>query len=325
MAWQNFATKTSPTAMSTLDTQSNNVAQWGAIDCSTSGTNAITLTASLSGYTPAAVANYVTYRFVAANTTTGATTLKISNGSFLNCYAGDGTTQITTGDIVQNQAYLATYNSALNSAAGGWLITPLGAIGYQTTGTGLIVRQTSPTLITPALGTPGSGTLTNCTGYPVSTISTYTTLSGTSTQITGLSASGRTFVVSFVGASFNATAALRIRIGPSGGVATSGYGGVVSICADASTPSNVIASSGWDAPSVGAALAYSGNLHFALADAATHTYTLCGILADIGGATSNIYTYGGSIALSGALDRVQITTVAATATFDAGSMSILTI
>lgn len=35
------------------------------------------------------------------------------------------------------------------------------------TGTGVFVRQTSPTLTTPVLGTPTSGTLTNCTGLPV--------------------------------------------------------------------------------------------------------------------------------------------------------------
>jgi len=36
------------------------------------------------------------------------------------------------------------------------------------TGSGSTVKQTSPTLITPALGTPSSGTLTNTTGFPVS-------------------------------------------------------------------------------------------------------------------------------------------------------------
>lgn len=36
-----------------------------------------------------------------------------------------------------------------------------------TTGTGNAVRATSPTLVTPILGTPTSGTLTNCTGLPV--------------------------------------------------------------------------------------------------------------------------------------------------------------
>jgi len=39
------------------------------------------------------------------------------------------------------------------------------------TGTGNPVLQTSPTLITPLLGTPTSGTLTNCTGYTVGNIS----------------------------------------------------------------------------------------------------------------------------------------------------------
>lgn len=37
------------------------------------------------------------------------------------------------------------------------------------TGTGTFVGSTSPTLVTPAIGTPTSGTLTNCTGLPIST------------------------------------------------------------------------------------------------------------------------------------------------------------
>jgi hypothetical protein len=37
------------------------------------------------------------------------------------------------------------------------------------TGTGSVVLSTSPTLVTPLLGTPTSGTLTNATGLPIST------------------------------------------------------------------------------------------------------------------------------------------------------------
>jgi len=37
------------------------------------------------------------------------------------------------------------------------------------TGSGALVFATSPTLVTPLLGTPTSGTLTNCTGLPLST------------------------------------------------------------------------------------------------------------------------------------------------------------
>ncbi len=39
----------------------------------------------------------------------------------------------------------------------------------ETTGTGKIVLQNGATLIVPALGTPASGILTNCTGLPIST------------------------------------------------------------------------------------------------------------------------------------------------------------
>lgn len=53
------------------------------------------------------------------------------------------------------------------------LITPVavangGTGGTTATGTGAVVLATSPTLVTPALGTPSSGSLANCTGYPIS-------------------------------------------------------------------------------------------------------------------------------------------------------------
>lgn len=59
----------------------------------------------------------------------------------------------------------------LAMAAGGVLtigtssVTPAGI-----TGSGLMVFNNAPTLIGPALGTPISGTLTNCTGFPVANL-----------------------------------------------------------------------------------------------------------------------------------------------------------
>jgi len=50
--------------------------------------------------------------------------------------------------------------TALSVAQGGTGVT-------TSTGTGAGVHATSPTLVTPVLGTPTSGTLTNCTGLPV--------------------------------------------------------------------------------------------------------------------------------------------------------------
>jgi hypothetical protein len=56
----------------------------------------------------------------------------------------------------------------------------LAGVMTNETGTGSLVFATSPTLVTPALGTPSSGTLTNCTGLPFAAgvSSKPTTLSG---------------------------------------------------------------------------------------------------------------------------------------------------
>jgi hypothetical protein len=45
----------------------------------------------------------------------------------------------------------------------------LAAAVTDETGSGALVFATSPTLVTPVLGTPASGTLTNCTGLPINT------------------------------------------------------------------------------------------------------------------------------------------------------------
>ena len=63
--------------------------------------------------------------------------------------------------------------SALGTGVDTWLGTPssanLAAAVTDETGSGALVFANSPTLITPALGTPSSGTLTSCTGLPLTT------------------------------------------------------------------------------------------------------------------------------------------------------------
>ena len=58
----------------------------------------------------------------------------------------------------------------LTTGVTGTLPVTNGGTGVTTsTGTGNVVLSNSPTLVTPALGTPASGTLTNATGLPLST------------------------------------------------------------------------------------------------------------------------------------------------------------
>ena len=63
--------------------------------------------------------------------------------------------------------------TGLGTGVGTWLATPssanLAAAITDETGSGALVFATSPTFVTPVLGTPSSGTLTSCTGLPIST------------------------------------------------------------------------------------------------------------------------------------------------------------
>lgn len=60
-------------------------------------------------------------------------------------------------------------NKTFDTAGTGNSFSINGLAATANTGTGAVVRATSPTLVTPALGTPASGVLTNATGLPVST------------------------------------------------------------------------------------------------------------------------------------------------------------
>ena len=68
----------------------------------------------------------------------------------------------TAIDVIGNAQAAITFLTTPSSAN-------LAALLSDETGSGAAVFATSPTLVTPALGTPSSGTLTNCTGLPVAT------------------------------------------------------------------------------------------------------------------------------------------------------------
>lgn len=73
-------------------------------------------------------------------------------------------------DTIVGKATTDTFtNKTLDTAGTGNVLRINGTQVSAVTGTGSVVLATSPTLVTPLLGTPTSGTLTNCTGLPVST------------------------------------------------------------------------------------------------------------------------------------------------------------
>lgn len=74
------------------------------------------------------------------------------------------------GKYVTTDGTTASWGSIAMGAVSGVLPVANGGTGVVTsTGTGNTVLSTSPTLVTPLLGTPTSGVLTNCTGLPLTT------------------------------------------------------------------------------------------------------------------------------------------------------------
>jgi hypothetical protein len=137
-----------------IDTEFNNIQT--AVGTKTDNASAAITGGSITGITDLAVADGGT----GASTATAAlNNLLPSQTSNANKYLQtDGTNaswdaiSISTGDIT----------GTLPVANGGTGVT-------SSTGTGSVVLSNSPTLVTPALGTPASGVATNLTGLPIST------------------------------------------------------------------------------------------------------------------------------------------------------------
>jgi hypothetical protein len=80
--------------------------------------------------------------------------------------AGGGVTTISFGSTGLTPS---TATSGAVTVAGTLAVANGGTGVTTSTGSGANVLSTSPTLVTPVLGTPSSGTLTSCTGLPLTT------------------------------------------------------------------------------------------------------------------------------------------------------------
>ena len=174
------------------------------------------------------------------------------------------------------------------------------------------------TLAAPAVA--GTNTLTLQAATATNAVNTLgtavATTSGTSIDFTGLPNWIKRITVMFNGVSGNASSNLLVQIG-SGSVTTSGYASQGSYT---TTGTNITPSTAgfvvWrDAASYG----LTGHMIITNITGTTWIESHTGTLAT----NVNVYGAGSSPSLSGALDRVRITTVNGTDLFDAGVVNIL--
>lgn len=166
-----------------------------------------------------------------------------------------------------------------------------------------------------------SGLVTGATGalYPIVSGASVSA-SGTSVDFTGLPSWVRRVTVILSGISTNGTARVQVQIGPSGGVATTGY---TSYSGMSSANTSITTGFAAEAGSSAANWIRTGHFVLTLADAATNLWVYSAAVGILDGVTGYGATGGGNIALAGALSVLRITTVGGTNTFDAGTLNIL--
>lgn len=141
--------------------------------------------------------------------------------------------------------------------------------------------------------------------------------SQTSIDFTGIPAWVNRIAVMPRGISTNGTSPLTIRVGDGAFVSTGYLGAVTQITG--ATPASLNATSGCDILRTVAATSVFGATCF-ITRQSGNIWTFSGTGAFSSSATTTIFS--NEIALSGALDRVGLTTLGGTDTFDAGSVNI---
>jgi hypothetical protein len=144
--------------------------------------------------------------------------------------------------------------------------------------------------------------------------------SGTSIDFTGIPSWVKRITVMFNGVSTNGTSNILFQLGDSGGIENTGYLGSGSVIG-ASSASSANFTAGFGLTGANATYDYSGSLSICLQDATSNTWVANGFFGS-STVTANWFT-SGKKPLSATLDRVRITTVNGTDTFDAGSINIL--
>ena len=178
---------------------------------------------------------------------------------------------------------------------------------------GTVEIQSNGTTKLSVLSTGVSGVITQGTAVA--------STSGTSIDFTSIPSWVKRITVMFNGVSTSGTSAKIIQLGDSGGVETSGYTGTGTVVGNGSGTSTAMSSGFFIANTSAATDILSGQATISLLDSATNTWSYSGVFGQ-STATAIIYWAGGAKALSATLDRVRITTVNGTDTFDLGSINI---
>lgn len=151
------------------------------------------------------------------------------------------------------------------------------------------------------------------------TLETVKSASGTSVDFTGIPSWARRITVMFSLVSTNGTSNLQIQLGDAGGFETTGYGSSMTYIVNATAATTNI-STGLLAGTYGSAGASYNGLTIISTLGSNIWVSSCNL---VDAASARTFLGAGGKTLSDTIDRIRITTVNGTDTFDAGNINIL--
>ena len=274
---------------------------------------------------------------VATSTSTPAITLSTSvtgvlkgNGAAISA-AVAGTDYVTpTGTETLTNKTIAYASNTLTDVVG---VTATQTLTNKTLTAPTIASANLTTALTlaGAAGTNGQVLTSAGSGLPTwATVSAGFTLgtpvdstSGTSIDFTGIPAGVKQIVIAFANVSTNGYSGYLIQIGDSGGVETTDYLSMTVSFASGGTAQFENRTSGYENRvnfNSGSGTIASGSITLTLENSTTRTWVASGMLFNT--SVKECSFNAGSKSLSAVLDRVRITTVGGTDTFDAGQINI---
>jgi hypothetical protein len=242
------------------------------------------------------------------NSTTGTiATLNSTTGTITNLsttLAGDFTISQGTATLATSGATAGTYGSV--TAIPFLTVDAKGRITSATTGT--------------FSSTPADGSITPAKlSQPFTSGNSVASTSGTAIDFTGIPSWVKRVTVMFSGVSTNGVSVVQVQLG-SGSPTTSGY--LASATGALNGASPLVTN-----PTTGFQIIADGSAGFVRSGILVCTLVGSNIWVASGNgndsASARFWLCGGSVSLSGTLDRVRITTVNGTDTFDAGSVNIM--
>ena len=236
--------------------------------------------------------------------------------SSINASTSGGGGIITTADATGN----------LNIQSGGSTVVAVTATGASVTGTLAATGAVSGTTgtFTSTLGVTGaitgSSTVAGSTGilYPLTSGTAVASTSGTSIDFTGIPSWVKRVTIICNEVSTNGTSPLLFQIGDSGGIENTGYVSTTQYLTGGSGSGSTSSTAGFVNAAADGATVVSG--HMVITNISSNLWISSNTFK---GSPTYCYFGGGSKTLSATLDRVRITTVNGTDTFDAGSINIL--